>query len=150
LKVKGIERDIVAKIPYNPSNLSMGQREIIVKEGDEIYLNSEDVKDGEKVRLMELANFEVSNGNLIFISKGIEEARKMKLKIIQWVKASESVGINVIRAYGIEELKVEKGFAEKAVTELKEGDIIQFVRYGFCRLDLKGEGNTLGFIYSHQ
>jgi len=150
LKVKGIERDIVAKIPYNPSNLSMGQREIIVKEGDEIYLNSEDVKDGEKIRLMELANFEVSNGNLIFISKGIEEARKMKLKIIQWVKASESVGINVIRAYGIEELKVEKGFAEKAVTELKEGDIIQFVRYGFCRLDLKGEGNTLGFIYSHQ
>jgi len=42
-----------------------------------------------------------------------------------------------------------KGLAEKGVTALKERDIIQFERFGFCTLDKKDK-NKLSFWYLHR
>ena len=42
-----------------------------------------------------------------------------------------------------------KGFAESATNKLKEGDIIQFERFGFCRLDKKLK-NKLIFWFAHK
>jgi len=44
--------------------------------------------------------------------------------------------------------KVAKGLAEPMVKNLKVGDIIQFTRFGFCRLDSKEKGK-LKFWYTH-
>ena len=42
--------------------------------------------------------------------------------------------------------KIVHGLVEKGVSSLKEGDILQFERFGFCRLDSK---NELQFRYTH-
>ena len=36
-------------------------------------------------------------------------------------------------------LKVRKGYAEAAFADLAEGDIVQFPRYGFVRVDGPGQ-----------
>ncbi|MEM4267100.1 MAG: hypothetical protein QW404_03545, partial [Candidatus Nanoarchaeia archaeon] len=41
------------------------------------------------------------------------------------------------------------GLAEKDVKKLKVGDIIQFERFAFCRLDKK-EKNKLVFWFTHK
>ena len=45
--------------------------------------------------------------------------------------------------------KLIKGVAEPLVKKLKENDVIQFTRFGFCRLDKK-EKNKLGFWFTHK
>jgi glutamyl-tRNA synthetase len=42
-----------------------------------------------------------------------------------------------------------KGFCEKACLKLQEGEVIQFERYGFCRLDKKKK-DKLVFCFGHQ
>ena len=44
--------------------------------------------------------------------------------------------------------KTAKGFAESGIEELKEGSIVQFARFGFCRLDKK-ETSKFIFWYTH-
>jgi hypothetical protein len=45
--------------------------------------------------------------------------------------------------------KIIKGVAEPMVKNLKENDVIQFTRFGFCRLDKK-EKNKLIFWFTHK
>jgi glutamyl-tRNA synthetase len=45
--------------------------------------------------------------------------------------------------------KLHKGFGEPGLRELKEGDIIQFERVGFCRLDRK-EKDKITFWFAHR
>ena len=42
---------------------------------------------------------------------------------------------------------VLKGLAENNVNSLKEGDVIQFERFGFCRLDDK---DKMKFWFTHK
>jgi len=42
---------------------------------------------------------------------------------------------------------VKKGLAEESIKSLNVDDIIQFQRFGFCRLDKKGSKFT--FYYTH-
>jgi hypothetical protein len=41
----------------------------------------------------------------------------------------------------------KEALAEVSVKELKEGDLVQFYRVGFCRLDDK---KTLTFYFTHK
>ena len=43
---------------------------------------------------------------------------------------------------------VKKGLGEPSLSKLKEGEIIQFERFGFCRLDKKSK-NKLLFVFGH-
>jgi hypothetical protein len=45
--------------------------------------------------------------------------------------------------------KIVSGLAELSVLELKKGEVIQFERFGFCRLDRKYK-NKLFFWFSHK
>ena len=45
--------------------------------------------------------------------------------------------------------KLIKGIAEPMVEKLKENEVIQFTRFGFCRLDKK-EKNKLRFWFTHK
>jgi len=96
--------------------------------------------------------------NVEITRKGEEEVRAKyageeltKGKKLQWV--SEPNECEVLRVgdllkdgkYNPESLVAEKGYCEKAVLELKKGTLIQFERYGFCRLDSL---EPLRFIYT--
>ena len=41
------------------------------------------------------------------------------------------------------------GFAELDAKKLKIGDVVQFIRFGFCRLDKKGK-DALEFWFTHK
>ena len=59
--------------------------------------------------------------------------------IIHWL--SDAVGVEVMTP----ECKVIKGLAEPNINQIKIGQVIQFERYAFCRLDSENR-----FWYTHK
>ena len=43
--------------------------------------------------------------------------------------------------------KIMKGFSEPSIKKLKENEIVQFARFGFCRLDDKEKSR---FWFTHE
>ena len=62
---------------------------------------------------------------------------------IQWVSKCDSIAFKILKPmplyigddYNENNLITDRGLAESFVSKLKIGTIIQFVRYGFCRID---------------
>ena len=61
-----------------------------------------------------------------------EEYKKEGRAIIQWLPANEN---NVEVEIRMPDNQIVKGLGEKTISDLKVDDIIQFQRFGFCRLD---------------
>ncbi len=142
-----IPSQITAKIPLRPN--SSDYREITVSPGDTILLNKIDSEEGSLVRLVELCNVKVEGNKLKFFSYSVDDTKKFNAKIIQWVKKSEAINVTVIKADPDKDLIKEEGKGERAVTDLSINEIIQFVRYGFVRVDSKKEDNITA-IYAHE
>ena len=128
------------KLKKHPKK-DLGEREIHVRKT--IYIDSMDKpKDGEKFRLKDLCNIQYSQGK----GKIIEEMQKKK---IQWVSDPVKCRIMVPKdllkngEYDPESMETIEGYCEKACEKLKPGTIIQFERFGFCRLD-----RDMTFIFS--
>jgi len=123
----------------HPNFPERGRRKIKIeaKEGKaEVFISSTDaesIKEGEFLRLMEAFNIIIlKKSNEIFAeyhSQALEEARKRKAKLIHWL-SGESLPVKVIT-----QEKIFKGLGEENLKNLKEGDIIQFERFGFVRID---------------
>ncbi|QIW24302.1 glutamate--tRNA ligase [Sulfolobus sp. S-194] len=139
---------IKAKIPYNPSK-PLEYREILVNPGDKILLDAKDTEEGAIVRLMELCNVIISGKKLIFHSKSLEDAKKLNAKIIQWVKKDEASNVEVIIPDPNEEKPPIFGYGEKEIRNLKVDEIVQFIRFGFVRVDNKTD-NKVTVIFSHE
>ncbi len=82
--------------------------------------------------------------------------KEIPQKKIQWVSQVDAIHCEVLiphdllnedGTYNEESLERVEGYCEKACALLNEGDIIQFERFGFCRLDKKTE-NKLTFVFS--
>lgn len=116
---------------------------------EKFYLSKKDlsdVKDGELVRLMDCLNFVKKGKEYIFDSTDVENYRKKGKKIIHWLPADQVIETEVL----LPDCTTVKGFAEKNITQLEEGSVIQFERYAFCRLDSVDEcNNTYKFWYGH-
>ncbi|MFH1285473.1 MAG: glutamate--tRNA ligase [Candidatus Micrarchaeota archaeon] len=156
LSVKGAGKG-KAKLKKHPSK-EMGER--IVAYADSFYISGKDaeaIKEGETFRLKELFNVKLAKkGEKLeaeFAGKEIVEGKK-----IQWVSAlkEEKVECEVLvprdllkenGEYNEDSLRIEKGLCEKGCAKLKVGSIIQFERYGFCRLDEKKK-EKLVFVLS--
>jgi glutamyl-tRNA synthetase len=118
---------------------------------DEYYLAKEDVssfKKGELIRLMDCINIEVAEPlpklRTKFHSEEFEQV-KGKARLIHWLPKNEAVKVDVVMDDG----SVTSGFGEKLLNDLNEGDIVQFMRFGFCRLD-KVEEDKLVFWFAHK
>ena len=151
--IEGVTEELTAKLPMHPSYPERGFRSITLKPVDgkvTVYIGRSDyekVSVGSVIRLMELINIEVtSKGESQLIarvhSRDLESARKVNAPIIQWVPPDGSP----IRVSRPEELKLieDAGLAEPAVGQVADGEIVQFMRYGF----VKKVGNDR-FIYVH-
>ena len=73
------------------------------------------------------------------------EEVKGKAKLIHWLPKKEAVNVEVL----MDDNTIIKGFGERILEDLKEGDVVQFVRFGFCRLD-KIESDKLVFWFTHK
>ncbi|MDT7900726.1 MAG: glutamate--tRNA ligase [Acidianus sp.] len=144
-----IPGEMTAKIPLSPSMKEF--REITVKPGDKILVEKADAENQSIIRLVELCNVKVEGNKLVYVSKSVEDAKKMNAKIVQWVKKGEEVNVNVIKADPNQELKIINGKAERYAINLNPDEIVQFIRYGFVRVDSKNKSNNeLTVIYAHE
>jgi len=134
--------ELKSTIPFHPEVRNMGYREIIVKgaEGVDVYISEDDVKlfrEHNIVRLMELVNVELvdimhDHIKVKVHSYDVEEAKKVKAPIIQWV-GGRYVETYMIAPKG-DELERVKGLSEYSILKFKPDDIVQFVRVGFVRI----------------
>ena len=110
-----------------------------LKVNDEFYIQDELVK-GKRYRLMHLFNFENSR----FISEEIDNS--IKAQMIHWLPVCDDlIKVEVL----IDKNKTKKGFGEPDLKNVKVGEIVQFERFGFCRLD-SIEENIYKFWFTHK
>ncbi len=124
------------------------------KVGEKFYIAGKDLDEIAKlkgtslVRLMDCLNFKKGSSGYSFDSTEYEKYRMSGSKIIHWLPADDKslVKVKVLMPDGA----FSKGLAEPAAAEIKIGGIVQFARFGFCRLEKKDENKKeLEFIYCH-
>jgi len=151
VKVNGAPSRVVS-IPFHPTQESLGKREISVAADATLLLPSSDIsalKEGDVFRLMDLYNVRL-------VSKEVRSAEaeyagdelRYDLKKLQWVSddmARSPVTVlepselyNEDGSINTNSLVVRKGFAEASFAALQQGEIVQFPRYGFVRVDGPG------------
>ena len=108
------------------------------------YVAQCDIKDG-VYRLMDAVNVNINDGTLSYHSDSFEEARNIKARIIQWVPVDDNVNVKIV----MDDASVKTGLGERALEDLKVGDIVQFERVGFARLD-EITDDELIFYYAHK
>lgn len=120
-------------VPIHPDKPEM--REIALKE---ISIAQKDFQEhnGTEVRLLHLFNIKLGT------KTKVTSVENKKIPRIQWV--SESVPVRVLMPDG----QWIQGCAEKAISSLKKGAVIQFERFGFVRYD-KIVNETFEFWYAH-
>lgn len=151
LKVKGLgERAIELKL--HPKK-EMGMRELRVSGAVHVpKADAAALKEGETFRLKDLCNVKLVKTGKTLLGELVPDSQVDRK--IQWVSdgklecevlvpkdlLDEKGGFNT------KSLESVKGYCEPSCSELKEGDTVQFERFGFCRLDRKQGG--LVFIFT--
>ncbi|MEM3710811.1 MAG: glutamate--tRNA ligase [Thermoprotei archaeon] len=149
-------QSVSAKVKVHPSRPELGERkiELPIKDGCvSLMVAKSDLEDTPKmVRLMDLFNVEIQkttdNGIVgYYKSTDVEEARRNKYPIIQWVPITSFVSVEMYRADG---LRLEKltGTIESSVIQEPVGSMIQLVRIGYARIDAN-QGSTIRVVFTH-
>lgn len=148
----------------HPTGASRGSRK--VKVSDRVYVAGADaanLKAGDEVRLIELYNIRIKDvarekdggkvASIIAVAGG-DEIRQSMPKI-QWIAKNDIVDFKVMipkelyigEEYNTNSLEIAKGGAESFAAALTPGTQVQFVRFGFCRID---GGNKNTAILTHR
>ncbi|NOQ56103.1 MAG: glutamate--tRNA ligase [Nanohaloarchaea archaeon] len=124
------------EIENHPDSRDLGTRKITVNET--ICIAGKDYNNlkGQPVRLRKLTE------GILKKTFEIKDLKDQRPQVIQWVPKS-SPKATILTPDG----NKMTGLAEKEAETLKEGDIIQFERIGFCRLDKK---SPLVFCFAHR
>ncbi len=129
--IKGAPKQKI-ELNLNP-NQKKGGRELDTAE--EFIIENTDYdrfKEGEMLRLMDCVNFKKNGSEFKFDSVEYENFRGKGNIIIHWLpKVKDLVTVEIL----MPDKTVVKGIAEPTLKNVKIGDVIQFERYGFCRLD---------------
>jgi glutamyl-tRNA synthetase len=152
----GLEMEVILK--NHPTDTNLGTRR--VKVGDRFYIAEDDaarLKVGDEIRLIELYNVKVAsidgkNGARLEITAEAhgDEIRQSMPKI-QWIAKNDIIDYKVMipkelymseEEYNINSLEISQGFAESFTSRLEPDARVQFVRFGFCRID----GNQIAIM----
>lgn len=146
VKIANLDENIVIpeaiERPLHPDFLDRGNRKLVFD--DEVYISESDLNDG-MTRLMDAANIAIDSGIVKYISKSFEDAREKKMRIIQWIPANNNLKAKIIMDDASEII----GLCEADCKNLKIGDIVQFERFGFARLD-EVANDELIFYFAHK
>ena len=141
------------EISNHPKN-DMGKRKIEIDEN--ILIAEDDAKnlqEGSQVRLLGLGNVVITKVNEEIEGDFIENGETANIQKIQWVPQKNSHEIKLLVP---NQLFIEDEFNENSLEELevhtephylklKEGEEIQFVRFGYCRKDSQNQA-----IFTHK
>ncbi len=144
----------------HPTDAALGSRKIQVS--DRFYISSDDASGltvGDEIRLIELYNIKITRierkdglvSSITAMPSGSEIRQSMPK--IQWVAKEDIFDLQVLTPkqlyigedYNTNSLEVVKGVAESFMSGLKHGTVVQFVRFGFCRIDADGTA-----IFTHR
>ncbi|WP_298501728.1 glutamate--tRNA ligase [uncultured Methanobrevibacter sp.] len=143
IAVEGYEGGAVdVERPLHADHLDRGNR--ILPFDGKVYLAESDIKDG-LFRLMDAVNVEISGDEVKYHSTSFEDAREVKARIIQWVPTGDNVNVKIV----MDDASVKEGLGESALKDLKVGDVVQFERVGFARLDEISDDELI-FYYAHK
>jgi glutamyl-tRNA synthetase len=145
IKIKGAPFQSIALKSHPDSN----EKTRKFKTKEDFYITADDMKqidlanEEDIFRLMDCLNIKKYNDELIFNSLEVEKFKGRGRMIIHWLPAEETIEVKVRMPDG----SLKKGLAELSVKEIVEGDVIQFERFGFCRLE---EKENLEFWFAHK
>ena len=149
----------IVNLPSNEFQLSnhptidLGKRTVNVN--DSVMIDGQDamgLKKGESIRLLGIGIIKIVNDGSDLVAEYISENTGNIEKKIQWV-TKETIKIKIIvpeqlffgEEFNEDSLKEIEGFVEQAYLELKDGDEIQFIRFGYCRKE-----STHQVIFTHK
>ncbi|MDP4012871.1 MAG: glutamate--tRNA ligase [Candidatus Nanoarchaeia archaeon] len=136
IKIKEV-KSMKVDVPLHVGHLKRGSRTF--NTNDEFYIQDA-LKTGKNYRLMHLFNFK----NKKFTSEAHNP--DLEAQLIHWLPVSKDlIEVELVMPDG----KVKKGLGELMLKHVKEGEVVQFERVGFVRLDKK-EKNKLIFWYAHR
>ncbi|HUI86344.1 MAG TPA: glutamate--tRNA ligase [Nitrososphaerales archaeon] len=133
-------------IPFHPEK-DLGSRTIYV--GPEFYVPREDLQalePGAVFRLLDLYNVKLSSRGPPATAEYAGDGLVPDTKKVQWVTPDHQelkvlepgVLFDDAGAFNAASLGERTGFAEESFSQVKEGEIVQFPRFGFVRLDSPG------------
>jgi glutamyl-tRNA synthetase len=127
LDIIGVPEIDSVEIPLHPEFPERGMRRLSA--GDVVFIAKEDFENyrGEKVRLKDFCNI-LLNERSDFISLQVEDIPK-----IQWLH--DHMPVEIVMPDG----SVVKGLGELNLEYTEEGQLIQFERFGFVKIDSKGD-----------
>ncbi|MCI7428265.1 MAG: glutamate--tRNA ligase [Methanobrevibacter sp.] len=134
--------DVTIERPLHADHMDRGNR--LLSFDGSAYIAKADYADG-LFRLMDAVNVEIAGEDVNYHSTSFEEARDVKARIIQWVPTKENVNVKIV----MDDASVKTGLGEIALNDLEVGDIVQFERVGFARLD-EIKDDELVFYYAHK
>jgi glutamyl-tRNA synthetase len=147
VQIQGVPESLLGTVerPLHPDHLDRGMRKLDFD--GQVYLEEKDIPSHQKqvIRLMDAVNITFQDGKAQYHSEGIDEARKARAKIVQWVPISGAVDCEMV----MPDASIVLGYAEISLQDVKKGDVVQFERVGFARLD-GVEENRLSFYYAHK
>jgi glutamyl-tRNA synthetase len=152
LKIKNLSISEV-EIPNHPIN-DMGKRKIQVTE--DVYISGEDVeliKEQSTIRLLGLGNVKITKINGEVEGEFEGEGDSSNILKIQWVPQKTAHEIKMVipktlfndEEFNEESLEELDVYTEPQYLQLKEGEEIQFVRFGYCRKDSQNQA-----IFTHK
>ncbi|QLH10378.1 glutamate--tRNA ligase [Nitrosarchaeum sp. AC2] len=149
----------IKKLPFsfveiaNHPIKNMGKRKINIDEN--FYISGEDVENmkGTQIRLLGLGNIKISKNNGELLGEFTEGESNSDIQKIQWIPQKDAHMIKILipkqlfidekfNEDSLEELEV---YTEPHYLELKDGEEIQFVRFGYCRKDSQNQA-----IFTHK
>jgi glutamyl-tRNA synthetase len=145
LSITGIPNSSYKAEPLvNPLNPSLGNRSIAITVNDGAKKLLVSPKDVDKfkatggdvlVRLKDLFNVTIPGGDVAkakFHSKDLDAARSQKASVIQWIDSDpkNNVGVQILMPDG----KTISGKGELNLQSVKAGDMLQFERFGFVKV----------------
>ncbi len=125
IKIKNAP-NLTVKAPLHPDNKKAGSRTFKTK--DQFYICDE-LNKYTTYRFMHLFNFK----DKTYTSTDYKP--DLNAKLIHWLPAENNIKVEILNDDG----KITKGLAESTIKNLKIGDIIQFERFGFVKLDKKNK-----------
>jgi len=152
LTVKNLQTSSV-EIPNHPIN-DMGKRKIEINEN--FYIAGDDaqsIKQGMQIRLLGLGNVSITKDGTEFEGEFVGEGDTTNIPKIQWVSQKTAHKIKMIipkvlfngEEFNEESLEELDVYTEPHYLQLKEGEEIQFVRFGYCRKDSQNQA-----IFTHK
>ncbi|MCJ7633587.1 glutamate--tRNA ligase, partial [Candidatus Bathyarchaeota archaeon] len=123
------------------------------KDGLAYFLLSKDdlkiFQSGKTLRLMGLFNITINDvGDKIeanIHSETYEEAKRIGVPLIHWLPS----GTGIVTSVVMPDASFLSGIAEDSCRALKLGDIVQFERFGFVRID-NVTSNKIATYYTHR